>query len=254
MEPLSTALEFRYMTKLIRPPLSPDDLNSLETEIKYVAPVHRTPLALRLLEQMYDPDPKFPFGIVSSIYYDAQNWDYLREKRNSDYLKTKVRLRWYENASATKEGADLSHAEIKYRIGSKRMKIRMPTEYTGRYLAGITLDNAELLKIPTALAAGGARIRQPIFPAFTIRYCRRRFVDRFTSARICLDYDISSPKSNPLMLGTTFPCVLRKTVLEIKGTGGEFPLGLKTLLKLGFRKESFSKYYECYGQLTRTFF
>lgn len=242
------------MTKLMCPPLSPADERSLETEMKYVAPVHRTSLAIQMLEKLCEPDPKFAFGIVSSIYYDTRNWDYLREKRESDYLKTKIRLRWYEQATEMTEAADVSHAEIKYRIGSKRKKIRMTTEYTGRYLAGIALDNAELLKIPIALAASGARIRQPIFPALTIRYCRRRFVDRLTGARISLDYEITSPKSNPLMLGTTFPCALRKIVLEIKGTNGEFPLKLKHLLKLGFRKEAFSKYYECYGQLTQTFF
>jgi len=242
------------MTDLTRLPLTPTESQSLETEIKYVVAAHRTPLALRILEQICDPDPEFPFGIVSSIYYDSQNWDYLREKRDSDYLKTKVRLRWYEQAQATTDGADISYAEIKYRIGSKRMKIRMPTEFTGRYLAKTTLANTELLKIPAALAAKGAPIRQPIFPAFVVRYCRRRYLDRLTSARICIDYDITSPKSNPLMLATTFPCELRKTVLEVKGSDGNFPLGLRNLLKMGFRKESFSKYYECYGQLTRTFF
>ena len=242
------------MTDLMRPPLAPTESQSLETEIKYVVPAYRTKLALRMLERACDPDPQFPFGIVSSIYYDSQNWDYLREKRNSDYLKTKVRLRWYEQIQATKEGADASFAEIKYRIGSKRMKIRMPTEFPGRFLSETTLDNTELLKIPAALAAQGAPILQPIFPAFVVRYCRRRYVDRLTNARICIDYEISSPKSNPIMLATTFPCVLPKIVLEVKGSDGDFPLGLRNLLKLGFRRESFSKYYECYGQLTRTFF
>ena len=105
------------MKALIQPPLAPTESQSLETEIKYVVPAHRTELALRMLERICDPDPQFPFGIVSSIYYDSQNWDYLREKRDSDYLKTKVRLRWYEQAQATTDGADISYAEAKYRIG-----------------------------------------------------------------------------------------------------------------------------------------
>jgi len=219
-----------------------------------VLPAHRTQLVLRMLERMCEPDPKFPIGIVSSIYYDSRNWDYLREKRDSDYLKTKVRLRWYEQVQESTDDADISYAETKYRIGTKRMKIRMPTEFPGRYLAAINLDNTELLKVPAALVAKGAPIRQPIFPVFVVRYRRRRYVDRLTSARICIDYDITSPKSNPMMLATSFPCFLRKTVLEVKGTNGHFPLGLRNLLKLGFRRESFSKYYECYGQLTRTVF
>lgn len=242
------------MTQITSPPMFPTDSPSLETEMKYVAPAHRMRLALRMLEQTCDPDPNFPVGIVSSIYYDTRNWDYLREKRDSDYLKTKVRLRWYEQISQSSELADVSHAEMKYRIGCKRKKIRLTTEYTGKYLASVNLDDAELLKIPAELAKRGARFRQPVFPAFTISYSRRRFVDRGTKARISLDYDITVPRSNSLMLGTVFPCALGKIVLEIKGTGGVYPANLKNLLKLGFRKEAFSKYYECYAQLTQTFF
>jgi hypothetical protein len=37
--------------------------------------------------------------------------------------------------------------------------------------------------------------------------------------------------------------------LEIKGTDGEFPPGLRSVFQLGFRREAFSKYYECYRQL-----
>jgi len=132
------------MTDLIRPPLAPSESQSLETEIKYVVSAYRTKMALRMLERACIPDPKFPFGVVSSIYYDSQNWDYLREKRDSDYLKTKVRLRWYEQIQVTKEGADTSFAEIKYRIGSKRLKIRMPTEFPGRYLSDTPLDNSDM--------------------------------------------------------------------------------------------------------------
>lgn len=116
------------MMELIRQPLTPTESQSLQTEIKYVAPTSRTQLTLRILEKTCDLDPKFPFGIVSSIYYDTQNWDFLREKRNSDYLKTKIRLRWYDQTPASNDADGRSYAEIKYRIGSKRMKIRLPTQ------------------------------------------------------------------------------------------------------------------------------
>ena len=237
-------------------PLSQLQTNSpsLETEMKYVAPAHKLREALRMLENSCEPDPKFPVGIVSSIYYDTRNWDYLREKRESDYLKTKIRVRWYEQISRSNETSDISHAEVKHRIGCKRSKIRLATVHSGQYLAGLKLNDSALLRIPAVIQANGIRIRQPIFPAFTISYNRRRFVDRCTNTRVALDYEINVPKSNPLMLGAVFPCVLSKIVLEIKGTDGEYPRNLRNLLKLGFRKEAFSKYYECYGQLTQTFF
>lgn len=234
--------------------VSSSDSKSLETETKYVLPAHHAVLVIGIIKRTCDPDPKYPFGIISSIYYDSANWDYLREKRDSDYLKTKVRLRWYEQTEPATESPDISHAEVKYRIGSKRMKIRVPTEFSGRYLATIALIDSELARIPLALAAKGAPIRQPIFPAFLVRYRRHRFVDRSTGARLCFDDRISAPKSNPRMVARSYPCFLRKAVLEVKGTDGEVPLGLRNLLTLGLRRESFSKYYECYAELTRTFF
>jgi hypothetical protein len=80
------------MVELIQLPQPPTESDLLETENKYVVNAHQTFTALRILECVCDPDPKFPFGIVSSVYYDSRNWDYLREKRDSDYSITKVRL------------------------------------------------------------------------------------------------------------------------------------------------------------------
>lgn len=242
------------MTDLLHQPTTPSESPSIESEAKFVVPAFRTKIALGMLQQFCSPDPKFPIGVVSSIYYDSQGWDYLREKRDSTYLKTKVRLRWYEGLTNKGGTSDASFAETKYRIGSKRMKARIPTKYSAAFLAKTKLDNTALLDVPVILAANGVPIRQAIFPAFVVRYCRNRFIDPVSGARISLDYDITAPRSNPRMLANAFPCALPKTVLEIKGTDGEFSQNLRPLLNLGFRRAAFSKYYECYGQLTRTFF
>lgn len=242
------------MPGIIRLPSPPIESNSLESENKYVASAHRAYIAQQVLEQLCDPDPKFPVGIVCSIYYDSRNWDMLREKRDSDYLKTKIRLRWYENSKETSFETDPSFAEAKYRVGSKRTKIRVTSKMTGEYLSKISLDDPELLAVPSLLAAQGAPVRRGLFPTFVVRYCRRRYVDRATNVRVSLDYQITSPKVNSSMLAQTQPCHLRKCVLEVKGTDGLFPVSLNCLLKLGFRKTAFSKYYECYSELTGTFF
>ena len=81
------------MKDIMTPRVGISNSKSLETETKYVLPAQHSALALRIIQRTCDPDPKFAFGIVSSIYFDSPNWDYLREKRDSDYLKTKVRLR-----------------------------------------------------------------------------------------------------------------------------------------------------------------
>ena len=68
-------------------------------------------------------DHEYHKNIVSSIYYVTPNWDALAEKINSDYLKNKIRLRWYSDmaSSTVLPGAYL---ESKARMGMQRTKIR----------------------------------------------------------------------------------------------------------------------------------
>jgi hypothetical protein len=224
----------------------------LETELKYVVRAYRTTLAIRLLERFCKPDPAFPIGVVSSIYFDSRDWAYLGEKRNSDYLKTKVRLRWYEQAGSDAELPDRSFAEVKSKVGTRRVKIRIPTGFSGTELAAMELHDRKLLSVPAALIAAGAPIRHTLVPSFVIRYNRRRYIERSTGARVAIDYSITSPKANKNMIANAFPYIMEVAVLEVKGSDGIFPIALQSVFKLGFRRETFSKYYECYRHLTRT--
>src|SRR5690606_22911495 len=69
--------------------------DAVEHELKFTVPVSSTAAVLAWLRGACTPDPKFPCGRVSRIYNDTPDPRSLREKLNSDYLKTKVRLRWY---------------------------------------------------------------------------------------------------------------------------------------------------------------
>jgi len=226
----------------------------LEYEGKYAIPASRTAMTIRILEGLCEPDPSFPIGKVSSIYFDSRNWTYLGEKRNSDYLKTKVRLRWYGLPESGYKGTGGAFAEIKLRIGSRRSKVRIPVTYTGETLEVMALHDRELLRIPGALISAGAPIRHTLFPAIAVSYFRRRYIERSTRCRIALDYEITSPKSNKHLLPYAMPCKLAYSILEVKGQEAEFPHGLRNLLKLGFRREAFSKYYECFRYSTHTLF
>jgi hypothetical protein len=242
------------MTPTVLAPVDISRVKRPETEQKFAIAATRTDLAIRLLDRLCDPDPEFAIGTVSSIYFDTREWDYLGEKRNSDYLKTKVRLRWYEQLQSVKAGSDRSFAEVKSRTGSTRTKLRIPTQYTGKHLAAIDLHDPELLRVPAALVAAGVPIRHTLFPAFIVRYTRRRYIERSTRSRIAIDYAITAPKVNKFMLPQTYPCRLEQSVLEVKGTDAKFPVGLMSVFQLGFQREAFSKYFECYRHLTQTVF
>lgn len=223
----------------------------METELKYIIPAHHTSAAIRVLNQLCSPDPLYPTGEVSSIYFDTRDWIYLGEKRNSDYLKTKVRLRWYNPSNGTDGNSRGSFAEVKSKTGTHRQKLRIPTRFSATDLSAMELHDRALLSIPSQLVAVGAGILPVLFPTLLVRYTRRRFIERSTGTRIALDHGIECPKVNKYMLADPFQRRLPWSVLEIKGIHGTFPVMLQSILKLGFRRDAFSKYYESYRQLAR---
>ena len=97
-------------------------LSAADFELKFVGERWRAKPLRRLLERLCRPDPAFPTGTVFTIYYDTPSLECLDEKRNSDYLKTKVRLRWYRVEGRPTDSAFL---EVKSRVGSRRDKLRL---------------------------------------------------------------------------------------------------------------------------------
>ena len=71
--------------------------SDLDREIKFTIDGRDVTAVRRWLQSVCRSDPAFPAGVVCTIYYDTLALHHLREKVNSDYLKTKLRLRWYED-------------------------------------------------------------------------------------------------------------------------------------------------------------
>ena len=205
---------------------------------------------LRWLEHVCRPDGDHPFGTVSSIYYDTREWDSLGEKLNSDYLKTKVRLRWYREEPGA-DAAAPAFAEVKWRIGSRRAKVRIPTSFTADVLDALPLEDPALLDLPRLIRAHGVPLTKAIFPVFVVRYTRHRYLEGTSGARVCLDHSISAPRTNRLMIPWTNPVELNTGVFEVKSPSRELPAVLHRLVDLGCRMSSYSKYSACYQQLRR---
>ncbi|MBN2403210.1 MAG: VTC domain-containing protein [Spirochaetes bacterium] len=222
-------------------------------ELKYIIPNSRASHILIWLKTNCIPDPEFAEATVSSIYYDDRQWTFLREKINSDYLKTKIRLRWYSDISYIYH-YETSFMEAKFKIGGRRHKIRTKTSYTGEWISAQNLENAALMEMPYLLQDKGYYPQKQLFPAFQISYKRSRFIEPFTRSRICFDYDIRAPRINYLMMPKSNPAVLQKAVFEIKGKEEELPVTLYPLTDLGCKISSFSKYSVCYQQLLQMHF
>ena len=221
-----------------------------ESETKFVLNNSAVHLIIQWLRSRCLPDPDFPAGIVSSIYYDTREWQFLREKVNSDYHKTKIRIRWYVDINTDEPSLD-SFLEAKYKIGGRREKHRVKTDISGEWLSGVRLDNVKLLDIPRRLWKHGIIVRGPLLPVFKISYKRLRFIEPVTRTRVCIDYDICAPAVNRQMVPFTNPFRLNKAVFELKGSLTRLPDTLHQLTALGCRKESFSKYALCYNKIMR---
>ena len=220
-----------------------------EHELKYVFNNISAPVLVNWLKLRCQPDTNFPFGVISSIYYDTKDWKFLGEKINSDYLKTKFRVRWYESLSGHEQGEN-SFVEIKSKIGATREKVRFKSEFTGEQLVKMDLADPRLLKVPRIAQENGVRIPQSLYPAFQISYKRFRFVEPKTQCRICIDYDIFAPRANLQMLPCIKPLFLRNGVVEVKGRLTKLPDTLRQLTALGCKKQSFSKYSWCFSKLS----
>lgn len=213
------------------------DVASPERELKFVVPAGKGPLARAIVAAFCQPDANYAAATLWTVYYDTPDLQLLSEKINSDYLKTKMRLRWYSGAAS-----QYAFLEIKSRVGVLRQKHRVRTELTGSMLAGLLLDDPAFLEVRDLARPLGVPLPPRLLPALLIRYHRSRFVDPLSESRINIDVDIEALRGHPRLLGNTFSERFESAVVEVKGTGSQLPRALHALASLGARKSSCSKY------------
>src|SRR5215470_13619678 len=96
-------------------------------EVKFIGASFAEPFVTSSLAALCAPDDQFPENVVHSIYFDSPDLASYAEKANGDYLKTKLRLRWYaerrERASEA-GGPWTAWLELKMRTGSRGAKRR----------------------------------------------------------------------------------------------------------------------------------
>ena len=220
-----------------------------ERELKFTLPAGRVHIARRRLDSVCRRDPQFPAAVVWTIYYDTPAMTSLGEKINSDYLKQKIRVRWYSDLEGCASGPVF--AEAKLRMGTRRSKVRARLRVEAEDIARWDLQDPRLLRFPLLLREHGILHHDSWQPIVRIRYRRDRFIERVTHSRVSLDADISGTAANPRFLSAPDLSPLATAVLEIKGDSDELPASLRPLLALGMRKNSFSKLLVVHAHMTR---
>ena len=95
---------------------------SADHEIKFAVPASAAGSLRAWIGSVCRPDAVHPPARVTTVYFDTPGLALLSEKIDSDYLKTKVRVRWY---GAGDSRASTVFAEVKHRVGNRRDKVRV---------------------------------------------------------------------------------------------------------------------------------
>ena len=191
------------------------------------------------------PDSQFHYGSVSSIYYDTPSLDFYDEKRNSDYLKSKVRLRWYSDGPGSISDSQMKcYLELKTKTGILRQKNRIELFLPSKILNGDPLSEEEIEKIPLRIHELSYAPPGFLVPTILIQYFRHRFFDPETGSRISLDGNIHCPQANSQYIHGFPPVHLDVGVLEIKGTHRHLPRSLNGISPY-ITRDAFSKYARC---------
>ncbi len=220
-----------------------------ERELKFTLPAGRVHLARRRLDIVCRRDPEFPAAVVWTIYYDSPALASLGEKINSDYLKRKIRVRWYSDLDGRVSGP--AFVEAKLRLGTRRSKVRARLPYPADEIARWDLQDPRLPGFPMLLRDAGILHQQAWQPMLLLRYRRDRFIEPLTDSRVSLDADISASAANPRFFSVSDFSPLATAVLEVKGGSDHLPPSLRPLLALGLHKRSFSKFLVVHARMTR---
>ena len=217
-------------------------------ELMLQLPWHRQEALLSLLRAACLADPRFPDDRVCTIYFDTPGWRGLRDKVDSDYLKTKVRLRWYETARPP--AASEAFLEVKRKVGAVRSKLRLGTGLSGEEVRQMPLADGALRDLVGRLAEVGYASPTGLRPVIELCYRRRRFVDPDSAARLALDTEIGVRRAHPSLRPPAPDRRLPVAVLEVKGKARSLPPRLRAAIGMGARKASLSKYAAAYDLLS----
>jgi hypothetical protein len=140
---------------------------SFETKYLLLRPTDKAKL-LHWLKSLCQVDGQFPTAIVHSVYFDTRDWQLLRDKLESNFIKHKVRLRWYSDP-ATGSIDQTAFLEVKRRVGSQREKRRLPFPLSGPELSrdGCNLEVGRVVR--ELLPQLGMTLPRGLLAAFEVR-------------------------------------------------------------------------------------
>jgi len=215
-------------------------------ERKYYLLPRDVGVAYGLLRQVCLPAPEYPSEQVNSLYFDTVDLDQHERSSSGDYLKDKVRIRWY-GEDGHLSGVQSVFLEVKTRRGFAGTKQRVRFEAPAESLEPASLGRGILpgSLLMERLPGLGYFPSRRLLPVVAISYWRYRFDDILTEQRVALDCRIRSTMVMPEPGNGERGLELPGAVLEIKGRSMELPPALRSARMLHTDWTRFSKYSAC---------
>lgn len=221
---------------------------SADHEIKYAVPASAAGSLRTWIGSVCRPDAVHPPARVTTVYFDTPDLAFLTEKIDSDYLKTKVRVRWYGTIDG---GASTVFSEVKQRVGSQRTKLRLGLDVPAADLAHWPLCDPRWPALLVHLRRDVPTLPALLAPVLCLTYTRHRFLDPALAARVTVDSNIRAIGANVALLAGAVPVGLDDIVFEYKSGAFDLPRHLAPIVRFGGRRTAFSKYLACYQAVTR---
>lgn len=215
-------------------------------EQKYLFPAGHTEMILAWLQHACLPDPRFPSSTVSSLYYDTPGLFHFYESRNGDFVRAKVRLRWYEGPfrDIRQKGPDAAvrcYLEVKTKEGALSEKKRTEVTIPSRVLYDDPFSSSQILDLPARVLDLDFRPSGPLLPVLIVEYRRQRYLDTDSQASIAVDADIRCTQVNGTVVPGIPPVYFDVGVLESKGMNRNSN-GVLNPIASCLTKSPFSKY------------
>ncbi len=220
--------------------------NSTRFERKFFVPSSKIPFARHILTHCCARDRQYPEGVVNSVYYDTSELEFFCDSDDGNYVRNKVRIRWYDGLEKYNGTAPV-YLELKSKNGFAGSKQRnrhlVPTE---RLSNGAMKDS---IIDYTTLRQGLAQFEyfpsECLLPVILISYNRLRFEDMLTGTRVSLDWNIRSRLVSPQLDRQEGELLMQGGVIEIKGQSADIPIALQSIRHLGTDWSRYSKYAAC---------
>ncbi len=204
---------------------------SFQTRIENKYVVKNADFTQAILKAHFLPDPMFPAGQVNTLHFDTIDLDGIQDKRNGEYYKNKLRLRWYGENSLEKlpekvfleNKMAIQKEKKKSRIEIELTKLQRNDPFNAKHWLNTIQENSRKLNF---------NYTKPLFPIMASKYQRNRYHDPIANVRIALDQKIQVTHYSPdmkILIQSPIPG-LNYSVLEVKGETDRLPLAIRNLI------------------------